>query len=177
MKSKNQFLVPKDVSEADFTEMVASPIGTFAIIASEVGIRFIKPVDKFIPNTKPNHHTNTAASQLEMYFTGKSRQFDIKYDLSGHSAFSIRVWQELMKIPFGQTISYAQLASRLGDPLCIRAAASANGRNPIPIIIPCHRVIGSDGSLTGFALGLDVKKNLLSLENPAKYAVIQTTLF
>ena len=72
MKSKSRFLVPEDVSEADCIEMVASSIGTFAIIASKDGVRSIKPVDKFIPDNKPNHHTNSAASQLEMYFTGKS---------------------------------------------------------------------------------------------------------
>lgn len=177
MKAKTRFLVREALSSQDFLEIIHSPVGPMAIIATEYGIRSISLINNFTPDQKPNFHTETAAKQLELYFSGNLTHFDVTTDLTGYSDFSVKVWNELMKIPFGQTISYAQLASRLGNPLCIRAAATANGRNPIPIIIPCHRVIGSDGSLTGFALGLDVKRSLLSLENPAKFAVTQTTLF
>jgi len=97
-------------------------------------------------------------------------------DLEGNTEFSIKVWNKLTQIPYGKTISYLQLAIDMGDQKCIRAAATANGRNPIPIIIPCHRVIGSDGSLTGYALGLEVKRKLLALENPIKYSDRQINL-
>ncbi|MCP4340323.1 MAG: methylated-DNA--[protein]-cysteine S-methyltransferase [Desulfobulbaceae bacterium] len=83
------------------------------------------------------------------------------------TAFQKRVWQELQKIPFGQTTSYGEIAKRIGNSKASRAVGMANGKNPIPIIVPCHRVIGKDGSLTGFGGGLDIKKQLLKLENGA----------
>ena len=139
-------------------------------------IKWIKIVDTFHVVDKPNEHTRQAAAELAQYFTGELKQFSVKTDLEGYTEFSVRVWQALTEIPYVKTISYAQMANILGDPKCIRAAATANGRNPIPIIIPFHRVIGSDCGLTGFALGLDVKKHLLSLENPQKYVDHQMTL-
>lgn len=161
-----------------YHEMVMTPIGSLTVIASEKGLKKITQIS--IPDThqKPNVHTNLAVNQLKTYFEeGKNIKFDIIPDFDGYSVFSVKVWNELQKIPYGTTISYTELANRLGDPLCIRAAASANGRNPIPIIIPCHRVIGSNGSLTGFAWGLDIKRKLLSIENPAKYSIVQQSLF
>ncbi|MBK8886607.1 MAG: methylated-DNA--[protein]-cysteine S-methyltransferase [Saprospiraceae bacterium] len=110
---------------------------------------------------------------MTQYFEGKRTTFDLAFDLDGFTEFSQKVWTELLNIPYGETISYKELAIRLGDVKCIRAAGTANGRNPIPIIIPCHRVIGSDGNLTGYALGLDIKKALLTLENPQKYWQVQ----
>lgn len=101
--------------------------------------------------------------QLRAYFDGKLRQFDIPLEPQG-SDFQLRVWNELLRIPYSKTISYKELSIRLGDPLSIRAAAHANGKNPIGIIVPCHRVIGSDGSLTGYAGGLWRKARLLELE-------------
>jgi methylated-DNA-[protein]-cysteine S-methyltransferase len=91
--------------------------------------------------------------------------FDIPLSMGAYTDFQQQVWKELCKIPYGTTISYQQLANRLGNPKVIRAAASANGKNPFPVVVPCHRVIGSDGSLTGYSLGLDIKEYLLSLEN------------
>lgn len=177
MKTKSRFFSLDQMADHEYMEFLDSPIGPLAITSSDRGVRSIKLMEKYLTDSKPNVHTSQTMQQLELYFTGNLTHFDVTTDLTGYSDFSVKVWKELMKIPFGQTISYAQLASRLGNPLCIRAAATANGRNPIPIIIPCHRVIGSDGSLTGFALGLDVKRSLLSLENPAKFGVTQTTLF
>jgi methylated-DNA-[protein]-cysteine S-methyltransferase len=101
--------------------------------------------------------------QLEAYFSGNLRDFNIPMHLEG-TDFQRRVWKELLKIPYGQAISYLELARRLGDEKCIRAAARANGANPISILIPCHRVIGSDGSLVGYGGGLDMKEYLLRLE-------------
>jgi methylated-DNA-[protein]-cysteine S-methyltransferase len=102
--------------------------------------------------------------QLQAYFRGKLKEFDLPLAMEG-TEFQLRVWNELRTIPYGETISYAQLAGRIGNPKAVRAVGLANGSNPIPIIVPCHRVIGSDGSLTGFGGGLSTKKKLLDLEN------------
>jgi methylated-DNA-[protein]-cysteine S-methyltransferase len=104
-----------------------------------------------------------ALSQLEAYFRGELRVFDLPIAPRG-TPFQLRVWDELLKIPYGATVSYGELARRLGDPNLTRAVGAANGANPISIIIPCHRVIGADGSLTGYGGGLDVKRGLLALE-------------
>ena len=98
-----------------------------------------------------------AKNQLEEYVEGKRQVFDFPLDLKG-TDFQQKVWNQLLKIPYGTTINYEELAIRLGDPLCIRAAASANGKNPIAVVVPCHRVIGKDGSLTGYAGGIRKKK-------------------
>src|SRR5579871_6708164 len=105
----------------------------------------------------------TAEKQLGEYFAGKRRQFDLVLDMRGTS-FQKDVWEALLAIPFGETRSYGQLAKQLGNPQATRAVGAANGRNPISIIVPCHRVIGASGKLTGFAGGLDTKADLLNLE-------------
>jgi len=102
--------------------------------------------------------------QLLAYFRGDLKEFDVPLAMEG-TPFQLRVWNALRGIPYGETISYAQLAERIGNPKAVRAVGLANGCNPIPIIVPCHRVIGSDGSLTGFGGGLSTKKKLLDLEN------------
>jgi len=104
-----------------------------------------------------------ARRQLEAYFRGELRQFDLPIAPRG-TPFQLRVWAELLRIPYGATISYGELARRLGDPKLTRAVGAANGANPISIIVPCHRVIGADGSLTGYGGGLEVKRGLLALE-------------
>ena len=110
--------------------------------------------------------------QLTEYFDGKRKNFSLKLNPEG-TEFQKKVWKQLSKIPFGKKVSYQQIANELGDPKVIRAAASANGKNPLSIIVPCHRVIGSDGSLTGYAGGLHRKKWLLEFESP----VTQGSLF
>jgi len=102
--------------------------------------------------------------QLQAYFRGELKEFDLPLAMEG-TEFQLRVWNALRAIPYGETVSYAQLAERIGNPKAVRAVGLANGSNPIPIIVPCHRVIGSDGSLTGFGGGLSTKKMLLELEN------------
>jgi methylated-DNA-[protein]-cysteine S-methyltransferase len=102
--------------------------------------------------------------QLQAYFRGELKTFDVLLAMEG-TGFQLRVWNALRAIPYGETISYAQLAERIGNPKAVRAVGLANGSNPIPIIVPCHRVIGSDGSLTGFGGGLATKKILLELES------------
>ena len=113
--------------------------------------------------------------QLESYFSGNLRDFNIPIHMEG-TDFQRLVWKELLKIPYGQAISYLELARRLGDEKCIRAAARANGANPISILIPCHRVIGSDGSLVGYGGGLDMKEFLLRLEGVLPKAPAQPRL-
>jgi methylated-DNA-[protein]-cysteine S-methyltransferase len=105
-----------------------------------------------------------AREQLSQYFNGKRKQFDVPFLLVG-SEFQKQVWNELLQIPYGKTESYAGLSKRLGNEEAIRAVASANGANAISIIVPCHRIIGSDGSLTGYAGGLETKRKLLRLEH------------
>lgn len=106
-----------------------------------------------------------AVTQLNDYFLGKRKDFTFKLNPKG-TEFQQKVWQELLQIPYGKTMSYMDLSKKLGDVKAIRAVASANGKNPIWIVVPCHRVIGSDGSLTGYAGGLWRKKWLLEHENP-----------
>ena len=124
------------------------------------------PIPKSLPYLK---------RQLEAYFSGNLRDFNIPFRVEG-TEFQRRVWNELLKIPYGQAISYLELARRLGDEKCIRAAARANGANPISILIPCHRVIGSDGSLVGYGGGLDMKEFLLRLEGVLPKAPVQPRL-
>ena len=104
------------------------------------------------------------ADQLNEYFNGERKVFDLKLSLRG-TDFQVKIWNELLKIPYGKTLSYGQLAAMTGNPKACRAAGMANNRNPIPVIIPCHRVIGAGGSLTGYAGGLELKRKLLELES------------
>lgn len=105
-----------------------------------------------------------AQQQLQAYFEGQLQQFDLPLDLSAGTVFQQTVWQALLKIPFGKTTSYGALSSSIGKPLAVRAVGTAIGRNPIGIIVPCHRVVGTDGSLTGYAGGLHRKEAFLNLE-------------
>ena len=115
-----------------------------------------------------------AFKQLQAYFAGKLQQFDLPLDLSAGTAFQQSVWQAILTIPYGKTATYSAVSRALGNPLAIRAVGTATGRNPIGIIVPCHRVMGADGSLTGYAGGLDRKQAFLTLEgalpaiNPSK---------
>jgi methylated-DNA-[protein]-cysteine S-methyltransferase len=107
----------------------------------------------------------TLKTQLNAYFAGESKVFDVPLRPTG-TPFQLKVWAALQEIPYGRTVSYGWIAKRIGRPNAVRAVGGANGRNPISIIIPCHRVIGSNGTLTGYGGGLDVKQRLLRLENP-----------
>ena len=106
---------------------------------------------------------HAAAQQLDEYFAGNRTSFDLPLDPVG-TEFQLAVWRELTNIPFGQTTSYAQQARRIGNPKALRAVGAANGRNPLSIVVPCHRVIGTNGSVTGYAGGLERKRYLLALE-------------
>ena len=149
-----------------------SPCGLIEILASDEGVTSVLFVKKRTGRSKNNQHTNLCAKQLHEYFNKDRKIFSIPLDLRG-TDFQKRVWNELLNIPFGKTISYLQMAINLGDRKCIRAAGTANGKNPISIIIPCHRVIGSNGDLMGYGGGLDKKKWLLEFEG----VLIQQELF
>ncbi len=111
-----------------------------------------------------------AINQIEAYFAGKLRAFTIKLKPQG-TAFQLRVWKQLRTIPYGQTMSYGEIAQAIGKPKASRAVGAANGRNPLSIVVPCHRVIGSTGKLVGFGGGLDIKQQLLSLEQGCGVAI------
>jgi len=115
----------------------------------------------------------TIAKQFSEYFRGKRRAFEISLRLEG-TGFQKSVWNELLKIPYGATISYGELAERIGNPKAVRAVGLANGRNPIPIIVPCHRVIGANGQLTGFGSGIENKALLLKIERDLYSSGAQT---
>ena len=141
-----------------------SPIGPLTLHAENGALTSVWMEDRdlleHIDDTAP---LDEARRQLEAYFAGELREFDLPLAPAG-SEFQLGVWRELAKIPYGETISYGELAKRVGDPTKARAVGAANGRNPLPVIVPCHRVIGADGSLTGFGGGLDRKRRLLELE-------------
>ena len=148
--------------------VVASPVGKLRLVASEKGLVAID-----VRNNAKQVVTAKDASaqsillktkkQLEQYFAGKRTSFDVALDLVG-TEFQVKAWRALCRIPFGKTITYGQQASNIKKPKAFRAVGSANGKNPIPIIVPCHRVVASDGSLGGYSLGLKMKKQLLALE-------------
>jgi methylated-DNA-[protein]-cysteine S-methyltransferase len=147
------------------TAYIKTPLGIAKIVGDENGISEISALNEGEVSESIPTELETCIQQLSEYFEGKRTEFDFKLNPSG-TDFQQKVWQELQNIPFGKTINYMDLAKKLGDPKVIRAAASANGKNPLWIAVPCHRVIGTDGSLTGYAGGLWRKKWLLEHENP-----------
>lgn len=155
------------------TAYISTPLGSAKLEGDENGISSVTVLEKDEPESKiiPDALMD-AAYQLNEYFEGERQNFDLLINPEG-TEFQKKVWNSLLEIPYGKTISYLELSKKLGDVKVIRAAASANGKNPLWIIIPCHRVIGSDGSLTGYAGGLHRKKWLLDHESPYK----QQTLF
>lgn len=151
---------------------LASPLGTLTLAASARGLAgaWFDQGQRDTPDTSawqecPDQPVlRQAAQQLSDYFVGRRQSFELPLDLSHGTAFQQAVWQALLAIPFGETTSYGELARRIGRPTAVRALGAAVGSNPVSIIVPCHRVIGSDGSLTGYAGGLDRKIALLKRE-------------
>ena len=146
-----------------------SPVGRLLLVADEAGLReinFLRNAEPAILKREWNEDAAVCSEtvrQLRAYFAGELQDFDLKLTPQG-TPFQQKVWAELCKIPYGKTISYGQLATRIGNPNASRAVGLANGSNPIPIVIPCHRVIGSNGKLTGYGGGLPIKEKLLALE-------------
>lgn len=165
--------MPRAESEKSYVyKIVKSPVGDLTLVGSDRGLAAV-----LWPNEKPdrvkfnliavdNKHPVLveAERQLREYFAGNRSKFPLKLDFAG-TPFQTRVWRALLAIPFGETRSYGEIAKRLGKPKAVRAVGAAIGRNPISIIAPCHRVIGSTGALTGFAGGLKTKAYLLKLES------------
>ena len=154
-----------------YTTTVDSPVGTLRLIASDVGlVAILWPQDRpgrvrlqTLLESSTHPILQQTCLQLEQYFVGDRERFDIPLDLRG-TDFQCVVWQALCDIPFGQTRTYGQIAHAIGRPRAMRAVGAATGRNPVSIVVPCHRVIGADGTLTGFAGGMNAKRFLLGLE-------------
>ncbi|HOX25470.1 MAG TPA: methylated-DNA--[protein]-cysteine S-methyltransferase [Candidatus Krumholzibacteria bacterium] len=155
------------------TATVDSPVGPLLLAATADGLTDIRfagdagpaPADSLTGEAAARARSilAAAAAQLAEYFAGERRTFDLPLAFAG-TPFQRDVWRALQSIPHGETISYAELARRVGRPRAVRAVGAANGRNPLPIVLPCHRVIGADGSLTGYGGGLAIKRTLLDLE-------------
>lgn len=148
---------------------IESPIGELTLIASDAGLRRISWPDEDSADRDEAAFDDAhpvlaaAAAQLDEYFAGDRHEFDLPFDLIG-TDFQREAWLALADVPYGETTSYGEQAERIGRPGASRAVGAANGKNPIPIVLPCHRIVGADGSLTGFAGGLDLKQKLLAHE-------------
>ncbi|HEU4665093.1 MAG TPA: methylated-DNA--[protein]-cysteine S-methyltransferase [Dokdonella sp.] len=146
-----------------------TPIGRLLLAADDEGLRYVEferadQGERVAPSwRRGRRHLGAAIEQLEAYFAGERHAFDLPLAAAG-TDFRKTVWDALVRIPYGETISYGELARRIGDPSASRAVGAANGANPLPIIVPCHRVIGANGKLTGFGGGLPVKRWLLEHE-------------
>jgi len=156
----------------DYRTFYSSPCGPIELCASSEGITSVLFVDSRQGSVNKNDLLSECIIQLDEYFSKERKLFSLPLDLRG-TDFQKKVWDKLLDIPFGKTISYLQLATALGDKKSIRAVGGANGRNPISIIIPCHRVIGSNGDLVGYGGGMDKKKWLLEHEG----VLVQQELF
>lgn len=149
-----------------------APFGVLTVVGSDLGIRYVMFSDDAHPKSLERLHisdseihesVNDAMNQLEEYFDGSRRDFELPLDLQG-TEFQVAAWNALADIPYGHTASYGQQAASIGRPKAVRAIGGANGRNPVAIVLPCHRIVGADGSLTGFGGGIEVKKWLLDHE-------------
>lgn len=148
-----------------FKDYIETDIGSWAITADEHGINKIQFYKENSELKKlPNHITELAISQLNAYFKKSLTTFDLPLNLSSYSQFYKDTWSMVKAIPYGKLCSYSEIAIRLNNPKAVRAVGMANGKNPFPLVIPCHRVIGKDKSLTGYAFGIEVKKWLLEHE-------------
>jgi methylated-DNA-[protein]-cysteine S-methyltransferase len=147
---------------------LASPLGKLLLTSDGEGLTGIQ-FPRHQPSPLPAHwrrdpqRLDEVCRQLRAYFAGELRDFDLSLAMGG-SPFERRVWSALRRVPYGKTVSYGQIAAGIGQPKACRAVGLANGKNPIPIVVPCHRVIGADGSLAGYGGGLDTKRWLLELE-------------
>jgi methylated-DNA-[protein]-cysteine S-methyltransferase len=165
-------------NDQHYTTTFDSRVGELTLVATDHGLRAIKwPVERVgrlpLPEemiSKSDHPVLEATrDQLEEYFQGERTEFDLPLDLRG-TEFQKSAWLALASIPFGETASYGEQAARIGRPTAVRAIGAANGRNPISIILPCHRVVGANGSLTGFAGGIETKRELLAFEKQSSVA-------
>ena len=176
----------RSITSAEAVMIIDSPVGQLVLAATATGLTHVLFVDGTEPwESRPAERAGSGAAgailtaterELAEYFAGRLQQFDLPLALAG-TDFQLQVWQGLKAIPYGTTLSYGELAHRIGRPSAVRAVGAANGANPIPIIVPCHRVIGSDGSLTGFGGGMKNKRHLLTLEGVRLAENRSATLF
>ena len=167
-----------------FYKVLPSPVGSLTLVASDHGLAAILWENddprrvRLPPLQQDENHPILLETerQLNAYFTGKLERFSVALDFAG-TEFQKKVWAALLTIPFGETRTYAQIAEQIGNPKAVRAVGAANGRNPISIIAPCHRVIGTNGKLTGFAGGLEIKSFLLEIESQGERKEYQNSLF
>ena len=146
-------------------EFLDTPVGRLRLLSDGTALTRIEFANRHSTDGRRGHDAviERTRQQLQQYFAGQRQQFDLPLEAGG-TAFQRQVWRALAEIPFGALRSYRDIARRIGNERAVRAVGAANGRNPIPVVVPCHRVIGSDGSLTGFTGGLAVKRALLQLE-------------
>ena len=142
---------------------LASPVGDITLQATDKGLSYVGFAPKSVYSEGTNEHLKRACTQLTEYFAGQRSEFDVALDTQG-TPFQQAVWQLLRQIPYGETNTYGWMAARLDNPKAVRAVGAANGKNPISIIVPCHRIIGANGKLTGYAGGLERKSWLLAHE-------------
>jgi methylated-DNA-[protein]-cysteine S-methyltransferase len=153
-----------------------SPVGQLLLAGDDDGLQcvaFVKQAET-LPHAQPGSLLRNAVEQLKAYFAGDLRKFDLPLHMQG-TPFQLAVWRALQDIPYGETTSYGEMARRVGNPKGSRAVGLANGSNPIAIVVPCHRVIGSNGKLTGYGGGLNNKETLLALER--RHAAAQAALY
>lgn len=146
-----------------FYTSLNTPVGQLKIVSDGAGITAVRFTDAPLTGEKPDAISRLAKQQLQEYFQGQRRVFDIPLAPQG-TPFQRQVWRSLCDIPYGETTCYQHIATAISNPRAVRAVGAANGKNPVAVIIPCHRVIGKDGSLTGYAGGLERKSWLLALE-------------
>ena len=173
--------VQKNSLETIFFSSFCTPIGDVYVAKSRQGIcrisfphstaesflqQFLKVANVTVQRDDPRLHHET--SLLKEYFDGKQVNFDFPMDLRGGTPFQVKVWEKLREIPYGECRTYQWVAAQIENPLAVRAVGMANNKNPLPPVVPCHRVIGSDGSLTGYASGIHIKKWLIEMERNAK---------
>ncbi len=144
-------------------QALETPIGLLEVTANGKGLTEVAFVDELKNGVQSNNHTEDAVQQLTEYFDGTRVSFSLNLAANG-TDFQRSVWQALLTVPYGETTSYGEIARRIGKPKAMRAVGAANGRNPLAIVVPCHRIIGSSGKLVGYASGLPRKTFLLNLE-------------
>ena len=166
------------MGETIFVQRCDSPLGVYVLASSETGLACVKPEDQRRPDLdrwerdgarfeEGGEWNAQASEQLDAYFAGELTAFDVPLDMRG-TAFQRQVWEALLTIPYGETRSYGEIAAAIGAPTASRAVGAANGSNPVSIIVPCHRVIGANGRLTGYGGGVHRKDALLALESGAQ---------
>ena len=164
---------PVDAAPSGLTTVtLPTALGTFQALLSPTGVRELRFPNQALP-TAPAADPRAAdlAAQLDAFLGGRLRRFSLPLDLRG-TPFQLQVWGALREIPYGEVRSYAELAAAIGRPAAVRAVGAANGANPLPVVVPCHRVIGADGRLVGFGAGVEWKLRLLAIENPARWGIM-----